>query len=657
MNNKNISTQVQEKSCCCDDNTCIEEVKIKTSFTKWIQNWGTSILSFAMLLFGIAADQWWQPAFFEGSFRLAWYILAYLPVAWPVLKQGLNLILKGEVFTEFFLMGIATLGAFAIGEFPEAVAVMLFYQVGETFQGMAVRRAKSNIKSLLDLRPDQAHVLREDQYITLDPEKIKVGETIQVKPGEKIPLDGELLSSQGRFNTAALTGESKPVKFSQGGSLLAGMINLENLIEVKVSKAFEESELARILELVQVASSRKAKTEKFIRKFAKVYTPIVTYLAIALTFLPYFFVQNYVFEDWLYRALVFLVISCPCALVVSIPLGYFGGIGAASRNGILFKGANFLDQITKINTVVLDKTGTLTQGVFEVQDIKKMDSNQPHWLGYAASLERKSNHPIAKAITNYAKKEDLLLMDPEEQEEISGMGLKGKIDGKIILVGNQQLMDQYQVITCADTLDATETIIHVAIDNHYVGYLFISDQLKSDALLTTQRLQKMGLKDLIMLSGDNNVVTQKVAKDLKIQQAYGELLPHQKMEKLESLLKETGRSVAFVGDGINDAPVLARADVGIAMGGLGSDAAIETADVVIQTDHPSKIPLAIQIGKKTREIVYQNIGLAFGIKIAVLTLGALGMASLWGAVFADVGVALMAILNAVRIQNIKKFSE
>ncbi|MEQ6122264.1 MAG: heavy metal translocating P-type ATPase [Imperialibacter sp.] len=646
------ANNIEDKACCSTDQHPGKPKKQgEKSSSTFLQIWGSGIVSLVMLLAGIAADQWGQPAFFHGWIRIGWYVLAYLPVGWPVLVKGWKSILKGDVFTEFFLMGIATLGAFAIGEYPEAVAVMLFYAIGELFQDAAVNRAKRNIKALLDIRPDSASVYRSGQMVSVHPEEVQIGETIQVKPGEKIPLDGEMISEKSSFNTSALTGESKPATYNKGENVLAGMVNLDMLIELKVTRLFNESSLARILELVQNATARKAKTEQFIRRFARVYTPIVTFLAIGLVFLPYFFVESYVFEDWLYRALIFLVISCPCALVISIPLGYFGGIGAASRKGILFKGSNFLDLMTKVNTVVMDKTGTLTKGVFEVQKAVTMDGITTEWLSLAAAMESKSTHPIAKAITEYTKKQGGEISEPEQQEELAGHGLKGKVNGKHVLTGNQKLMDKEGIVTCADAAGEVNTVIHVAVDQKYAGYLVIADELKEDAAQAIEALHKAGVKELVMLSGDKDAVTQQVAKSLGIDKAFGDLLPEQKVEKVEELKKDTNRVIVFVGDGINDAPVLALADVGMAMGGLGSDAAIETADVVIQTDQPSKIATAIQIGKQTKRIVWQNIGLAFGVKLIVLALGAGGLATMWEAVFADVGVALLAILNAVRVQR------
>ena len=646
------TNHLDDKACCSTDQhpgkPKKEEEKTSPTF---LQTWGSGMVSFVILLTGIAADQLGQPSIFQGWIRIGWYVLAYLPVGWPVLVKGWKSIVKGDVFTEFFLMGIATLGAFAIGEYPEAVAVMLFYAIGELFQDAAVNRAKRNIKALLDIRPDSASVFRGGQTVSVHPEEVQIGETIQVKPGEKVPLDGEMISEKGSFNTSALTGESKPATYNKGENVLAGMVNLDRLIELKVIRRFNESSIARILELVQNATSRKAKTEQFIRKFARVYTPIVTFLAIGLAFLPYFFVEDYVFEAWLYRALIFLVISCPCALVVSIPLGYFGGIGAASRKGILFKGSNFLDLMTSVNTVVMDKTGTLTKGVFEVQKAVTMEGSTLDWLSLTAAMESKSTHPIAKAITEYAKKQGGEISEPEQQEEIAGHGLKGIVNGKHVLVGNQKLLDKEGIVTHTDAAGEVNTVIHVAVDQKYAGYLVIADELKEDAVQAINELHKLGVRELIMLSGDKNAVTQQVAKSLGIDKAFGDLLPEQKVEKVEELKKDTSRVIAFVGDGINDAPVLALADVGIAMGGLGSDAAIETADVVIQTDQPSKIATAIQLGKQTKRIVWQNISLAFGVKLIVLALGAGGLATMWEAVFADVGVALLAILNAVRVQR------
>ncbi len=545
-------------------------------------------------------------------------------------------------------MGIATIGAFAIGEFPEGVAVMLFYTIGEMFQESAVNKAKNNIKALLDVRPKEATVFRDNKWQTIIPNEVKVGEKIQIKVGEKVPLDGILISEKGSLDTSALTGESKPSSIKKSENVLAGMLNLDQVIEVETTKLFENSSIVRILEMVQEASSRKAKTELFIRKFAKVYTLIVFVLALLITFVPFFFVDNYIFRDWLYRGLVFLVISCPCALVISIPLGYFGGIGAASRNGILFKGSNFLDMIANVTTVVMDKTGTLTKGVFKVQKVVTNDISESEFLSILSSVESHSTHPIAKAISQFHPSNQ----NPESVEEISGKGIKAVINQKQILAGNTQLLKSFNINYPSELDEIVETTVVVAVDNQYKGYVVISDEVKEDAELSIKNLKNIGVKTM-MLSGDKDALTQNIAKKLGIDSAFGSLLPEGKVEKLENLKKDPKEIVAFVGDGINDAPVLALSDVGIAMGGLGSDAAIETADVVIQTDQPSKISTAIKIGKATKKIVYQNIALAFGVKIIVLILGAGGLANMWEAVFADVGVALLAILNAVRIQNMK----
>jgi len=607
--------------------------------------------SFALLLIGIALDNYIKPDWFTDWIRLVWYLVAYIPVGLPVLKEAFESIKNGDVFSEFFLMGIATVGAFAIGEYPEGVAVMLFYSVGEVFQAMAVTRAKTNIKSLLDQRPDEVTIIKDGKPQTVKAEKVNIGEIIQLKSGEKLGLDGELLSENASFNTAALTGESKPDTKIKGEIVLAGMINLNTVSQVKVTTAYKDSKLSKILELVQNATAQKAPTELFIRKFAKIYTPIVVFLAIGITLLPYFFVSDYQFRDWLYRALVFLVISCPCALVISIPLGYFGGIGAGSRNGILFKGSNFLDVLADIQNVVMDKTGTMTEGVFKVQEVNfSNEFNKDEILKFVNALESKSSHPVATAIHDFVGEIDHSLQF-ENVEEIAGHGLKATINKKELLVGNFKLMDQFNITYDAKPENIVYTLIAVAYDQKFVGYLTIADSIKSDAELTIKKLKALYV-NTTMLSGDKSSVVNYVAEKLGIQNTYGDLLPEDKVNKVKEL-KAKNQTVAFVGDGVNDAPVVALSDVGIAMGGLGSDATIETADVVIQDDQPSKIPMAINIGKQTKKIVWQNIILAFGIKAVVLALGAGGLATMWEAVFADVGVALLAILNAVRIQRMK----
>lgn len=613
------------------------------------------IISLILLLLGIGLDYFYKNlSFWNEATRIIFYGIAFLLVGWDVLKIATQNLISGNIFTEFFLMSIATLGAFYIGEYPEGVAVMLFYAIGELFQGAAVSQAKKNIKALLDIRPNTANVFRENTWQISKPETIKVGEKILVKVGEKVPLDGIILTESSSFDTSALTGESKPQTIKKGEQVLAGMINLEKIIEVEVSKLFTESSIARILELVQNATSKKAPTELFIRKFAKIYTPIVVFLAIGLVLLPYFFVENYTFHIWLYRALIFLVISCPCALVISIPLGYFGGIGAASRNGILFKGSNYLDLMAQVTTVVMDKTGTLTKGVFEVQEIKTT-IDEKLFLQYLRSIEAHSTHPVAKAIVTYtdeAKTEELPTKI-EILEEISGHGMKGIINGQTILVGNLKLLKKFGVAYDNKLENIVETIVVVALDSTMIGYVLIADQLKDDSPIAIQQLRAMGIQKTVMLSGDKTSIVQKTASLLGISAAFGDLLPENKVEKVQELKNNASQIIAFVGDGINDAPVLALADVGIAMGGLGSDVAIETADMVIQTDQPSKIATAINISKKTKQIVWQNIGLAFGVKATILILGAGGLATMWEAVFADVGVALLAILNAMRVQNMK----
>ncbi|WP_066217883.1 heavy metal translocating P-type ATPase [Formosa haliotis] len=606
-----------------------------------------AIFSFVLLMAGIVFD-YLDVEFFQGVIRIIWYVVAYMPVGLPVMKEGLESIKQGDLFTEFLLMSIATIGAFVLGEYPEGVAVMLFYAVGELFQGAAVKKAKGNIKALLDVRPKSAQVLRDGSYKTVSPEKVHIGETIQIRVGEQVPLDGVLKSDKASLNTAALTGESKPNTILKGDKVFAGSINLNQVIEVEVSKEFKDSSISRILDLVQNATSRKSKTELFIRKFARIYTPIVVVLAIGITVLPYLFVSDYVFRDWLYRALIFLVISCPCALVISIPLGYFGGLGAASKHGILFKGASFLDAMGKINTLVLDKTGTVTLGIFKIKQIKTFGLSEDEFMNYLMAIEAKSTHPIAKAIMHY---KDKAVFEAEDITEIAGQGVQGIVQGKIVLVGNTTLMETHNISVPEDLKRIVESVVLVAIDSVFVGFVVIADALKIDAKDTITKLRAVGVTKLMMLSGDKDSITQQVASELQISEAKGGLLPEDKLHEVEALKKNSKAVVAFVGDGINDAPVLAVSDIGIAMGGLGSDVAIETADVIIQTDQPSKIVTAIKISRSTRAIVWQNIALAIGVKLIVMILGAGGLATMWEAVFADVGVAFLAILNAVRLQR------
>ncbi|WP_203558676.1 heavy metal translocating P-type ATPase [Bacteroides sp. 51] len=644
-----VNTPTGSCGCCCDSHGH-HDIPQHTSWKRYLP----SISSFVMLIIGIITEHFIPNSFFHGYIRLGWYLLAYTPVGFPVIKEAYEAIKQKDLFNEFSLMTIATLGAFCIGEYPEGVAVMLFYSVGELFQESAVNKAKNNIKALLDIRPDVATVSREGRYEDVKPDTVNIGEKIQIKVGEKVPLDGIMLSPQSSFNTSALTGESTPRTIRAGEMVLAGMLNLDKVIEIQVEKRYEDSSLSRILALVQDATSRKAKTELLIRRFARIYTPAVFLLALLITIIPIFVVTNYIFSEWLYRALVFLVISCPCALVVSIPLGYFGGIGAASRNGILFKGANYLDMMSKVNTVVMDKTGTLTKGVFKVQQVVSPIYNEREFIEIMASVENHSNHPIAKAISEFNKASDGRILPVAEVEEIAGHGLRALIEGKIILAGNSKLMQKYGIEYDLAIDSIVDTVVILAINNAYAGYITIADELKPDAVSAVQRMKSLGIQT-VMLSGDKTSIAKKMAQDIGIEAVIGDLLPEDKAAYVNQLKENPEHTIAFVGDGINDAPVLALSDIGIAMGGMGADAAIEVADVVIQTDQPSKIVTAIQISKATQHIVKQNIIFVFIVKGLVLTLGAFGVATMWEAVFADVGVALIAILNAIRILR-KKFN-
>jgi Cd2+/Zn2+-exporting ATPase len=608
-------------------------------------------ISLVLLLVGLALDHF-QAGFFTGYVRPVWYGLAFVLVGWNVVKAAVLSIPSGNIFNEFLLMSLATIGAFAIGEYPEGVAVMLFYTVGELFQDAAVNRAKRSIKALLEIQATEVTVVRNGQNLVIDPKAVQVGDVMEIRPGEKVALDGTLNATAASFNTAALTGESAPQTKQPGEAVLAGMINLESLVRVTVTAGFQDTKLSKILAMVQDAVGRKAKTQQFITKFAKVYTPIVVGLATLLVLVPLLVVQDYVFRDWLYRALVFLVISCPCALVVSIPLGYFGGIGAASKAGILFKGSNFLDVLREIDTVVMDKTGTLTKGVFAVQQVQPAPGTEPaQLLRLVGALETKSTHPIARAVVAHVG-EAAAGVAVENVEEIAGHGLRGQVDGRDVLAGNTKLLSKFNVAYPTEVDQVADSIVVAAIDGKYAGYLTVADAPKEDAAQAVRELKADGITKLVMLSGDKESIVQRVAKELGITEAHGGLLPEDKAKYVQQYLTE-GRKLAFVGDGVNDAPVVALADVGIAMGGLGSDATIETADVVIQTDHPSKIATARRIARATHNVVWQNIWLAFAVKAIVLALGAGGLATMWEAVFADVGVALLAILNAVRIQRMK----
>ena len=575
------------------------------------------------------------------------YLISYLIVGFEILKKALRNIKRGKVFDENFLMSIATIGAFAIGEFPEAVAVMLFYQIGELFQDYAVDKSRKSISNLMNLRPDYANVLRNGEE-KIAPSEVKIGETIIVKPGEKIPLDGVITEGNSFIDTKALTGEPTPKRVSEGDEILSGCINLEGILKIKVKKEYDESTVSKILELVENASSKKSKSEKFITKFAKYYTPTVVIIAVFLAIIPPLVIKGATFSDWIYRALSFLVVSCPCALVISIPLSFFGGIGGASKNGILIKGSNYLEDLSKLETVVFDKTGTLTEGVFKVQKIDSIEISEEELIEIAAYAEWYSNHPIAKSIKE-AYKKDAEEIKIKNVKEITGKGIIANIDGKHVLLGNEKLMHDYNIIF--ENSKDVGTVLYCAIDNVFSGTILISDIIKDDSVKCVRLLKSNGIKQTIMLTGDKKEVAEEISKQLKFDAVHSELLPNEKVQKLEELLKNKNenKKIAFVGDGINDAPVLALADIGIAMGGLGADSAIEAADIVIMTDEPSKISTAIKISKKTMKIVRENIVFAIGVKILVLILSALGVATMWEAVFADVGVAIIAILNSLRM--------
>ena len=605
-------------------------------------------VSLALLASGIimaAAGTAW---FASPVVRLVWYLAAFLPVGLGVMREAWEYAAKGEVFSEFMLMSVASIGAFVIGEYPEAVAVMLFYCIGETLQDMAVDRARDNIRSLMEFRPDRASVVTGSSVVVKAPAEVNPGDIIEVKPGERVPLDGVLLGGDASFNTAALTGESVPRTIEEGSEVLAGMIATGSVVRLRVSRPESQSAVSRILAMVEEASERKAPAELFIRKFARIYTPVVIALAVLTVAVPWMWSLvsagfAYDFSTWFYRALIFLVISCPCALVISVPLSYFGGIGAASKQGILFKGGNYLDAITRVDTVVFDKTGTLTRGEFAVVRVDAADRDA--LLDTVAAIERGSNHPIARAVAAAAKgssREATDIMD------VPGYGLTATVDGSRWVVGTLKMLDREGVAWPQELASVPETIVACARDGRYEGCIFLADTLKDDALSAVGLLRRNGVQRVEILSGDKQALVDKVAGELKVDKGSGDLLPGGKVGRIDEIRRE-GRNVAFVGDGINDAPVLALSDVGIAMGALGADMAIETADVVIQTDQPSKVAAAIRIGRRTRAIVRQNIVFAIGVKVLVMALGLAGMANLWGAVFADVGVALLAVLNATRV--------
>ncbi len=608
-----------------------------------------------LIKLGVSAALFAMALFFRMSnnIKFIFYFMSYLVVGGEVLKKAGRNILKGRIFDENFLMSIATIGAFIIGEFPEGVAVMLFYQIGEFFQHLAVNRSRKSIAQLMDIRPDYANLRTGNGEKRVSPTDVVVGDHILVKPGERVPLDGVVVEGYSMVDTSALTGESVPREIEVGSDVLSGFININGLLVVEVVKEFGESTVSKVLELVENASSKKAPTENFITKFARYYTPVVVLVAFALATVPPLIISGASFSDWLYKALVFLVISCPCALVISIPLGFFGGIGGASRHGILIKGGNYLEALNNIDTVVFDKTGTLTKGVFKVTEINtNNDVTEEELLKYAAYAESYSNHPIAVSILS-AYSEEIIKDDIEGYEEIPGHGIKAKIDGKWILAGNRKLMDKEKI--AYNPVKTIGTAVYVAVDGIFIGSIIVSDELKKDSKDTIKALKNMGVNKTVMLTGDNENVGTKVAKELEIDEVYSELLPNEKIEKVEQLEKQKSpkTKLVFVGDGINDAPVIAKADIGVAMGGLGSDAAIEAADVVLMTDEPAKLISAVKIAERTNRIVWQNIIFSFVVKGIVLVLGAGGIATMWEAVFADVGVALIAVFNSMRVLGVR----
>ena len=584
--------------------------------------------------------------------RIALFIISYIIVGGDVVKRAVKNIFKGQVFDENFLMSIATIGAFFIGEYPEGVAVMLFYQVGELFQSYAVGKSRKSIASLMDIRPDYANVKKGDELVKVDPDEVQIGDIIVIKAGEKIPLDGKVIEGSSMIDTSALTGESVPREVEVGSDILSGCININGVITAEVTKEFGESTVSKILDLVENASSKKSNSEQFITKFARYYTPVVVVIAVFLAIIPPLVIDGATFSDWIYRALAFLVVSCPCALVISIPLSFFGGIGGASKKGILVKGSNYLEALAQTEIVVFDKTGTLTKGVFNVQEIHPEGVSKEELLELTAYVESYSNHPISLSLKRaYGKEIDNGRIS--EVEEISGHGVIATVDGKKVMAGNIKLMKMMDIPYFKGELIGTA--VHVAVNNKYIGYIVIADEVKEDSAQAIKELKAANIKQTVMLTGDNKSVGSKVAKELGLDKVYAELLPADKVEKLEELFSQKSKKgkLAFVGDGINDAPVLARADIGIAMGGLGSDAAIEAADIVIMTDEPSKIATAMKISKKTLKIAHQNIVFAIGIKIIVLILSAFGITTMWAAIFADVGVTIIAVLNAFRALNVK----
>ena len=650
MNKSTHNPDINNTRPVCKDVCDIEEDGEEFSLKKEIMTLGLGIVIYAgVLLFKLS---------FWGELSL--FLLSYIIIARDIVWKAIRNVFHGQIFDENFLLTVATLGAFAIEKFPEAVAVMLFFKVGELFQDIALNRSRKSIKSLMEIRPDYANLKIDGETKKVDPDEVNVSDVIMVKPGERVPLDGIVLDGSSLVDTSALTGESVPRKVKAKDEILSGMINKTGLLTVQVTKRFSESTVSKILDLVENAASKKAPTEKFITKFAKYYTPAVVFGAFTLAIVPVIlyhipvftpmFAHEPTFSEWIYKALIFLVISCPCALVISIPLGFFGGIGAASKRGILVKGSNYLEGLNNLHTIVWDKTGTLTKGVFRVTKIvTKNNFSRDEILKFAAEAESQSSHPIAQSILEaFSRKIDERKI--ESYEEISGYGIKARVEGHYVLVGNDKLLHRENIEH--DTCNVEGTVVHVVIDNKYTGYIIISDEIKEDARIAIQRLKDIGVKRQVMLTGDSQEVAKAVSQKLGLDEYFAELLPQQKVEKIEELMKKKANNkdlIAFVGDGINDAPVLMRSDIGVAMGALGSDAAIEAADIVLMTDEPSRLHEAVKIAKRTRGIVWQNIGFSLVVKGIFLTIGALGMATMWEAVFADVGVALLAILNSTRV--------
>lgn len=627
----------------------------KDHHENWFRPFIGAAISLALLIAGLILDHYHDFMTDTTWAKPLWYFVAFIPVGLPVVKEAIEGIGQKDYFNELTLMSIACIGAFCIGEYSEAVGVMLFYCIGENLQDRAVDKATRDISKLLEIKAEIARVVKDNEIVIMKPDQVRVGDIIEVHAGERVPLDGEMLSNDGMFDTAALTGESVPREIDKGDEVLAGMISSASTVRIKVTRPASDSALSRILDLVRNAQAKKAKSEVFIKKFARVYTPAVTILAFSVVAFPYFFsvvhpAFVYHFNEWLYRALVFLVISCPCALVISVPLSYFAGIGAASRQGILFKGGNYLETIKNVNVVAFDKTGTLTTGEFSVQHVEhNIEIKRNDMLAYVAAAESESSHPLAKAIVKYVQGIGISLPQVTSMHELAGKGTMAEIDGHSVMAGNLKLLKQEKIDYPAELESNSSTIVALALDGKFAGYVILSDTPKSDSAATVKQLHRLGVEQVVMLSGDRKEIVNRYADLMGIRYAHGELLPQDKAEFVEKVSKTPGKNIAFVGDGMNDAPVLAISNVGVAMGGMGSDAAIESADIVIQTDKPSKVATAIKIGRYTHSIVMQNIIGALVIKVAILTLGVIGFASLWAAVFADVGVTMLAVLNSMRV--------